>query len=442
MHGEPGHLSRSVAWAVLALALFQLVPTNARAEEKPAKEAADAEQAAEGVAAEGAEPATGEATAQETVEGLVSAPTGVPAKPMDASSAVDTVKAAMATVQKDEAAIGDTYTIQFGDTFDWVQMSSGEWIKGNIERMRDDNMEFDSDDLDMLYLDFGDVVIVHSPQVNTYVFDERISAPGPAVITEELVIVQTEEGTKTFSRDLLESIVEGERERDWWSMKLRFGLTLNRGNTDQLTYDIDFNVKREDRLTLLDLNYNATFGQTDGTQNVNRHLGEGLFQVFLGSRWWVTPAFGQLLNDRFANTKLRATPAAGAGVHIIDEANVTWDFQTGMGYQFLRYEAPEAGVENPQHDGFIPLKMDWDFDITGDIDLTLSWLTNLVFTTIGNTNHTGKADLAIEITSVLDLDIAFLFLRTEDPAQPADPTLPRIEKNDYQLVVGISLELG
>jgi putative salt-induced outer membrane protein YdiY len=438
MKREPGNLSRSVVrTASLAVTLFHFVPTIAAAEEPPEEE----------VAAEG-EAAAGEATAQETIDGLVAAPGGVPAEPMDASSAVDTVKAAMANVRKDEAGIGNTYTIKFGDTFDWVQMSSGEWIKGNIERMRDDTMEFDSDDLDMLYLDFDDVVIVHSPQVNTYVFDDRISATGKAVITEDLVIVQTaDEGTKTFPRSELESIVEGEREKDWWSMKLRFGLTLNRGNTDQLTYDINFNVKREDRLTLLDLNYNSTFGQTNGEQNVNRHLGEALFQVFLGSRWWVTPAFGQLLNDRFANTKFRATPAAGAGVHIIDVDNVTWDFQTGVGYQFLRYENAEAGTENPQHDAFIPLFTYWDFDITGDIDLTLSWLTNLVVTTIGNTNHTGKADLAIELTSVLDLDIAFLFLRTEKPAQPVqppppEPPLPLVEKNDYQLIVGISLELG
>ena len=27
-------------------------------------------------------------------------------------------------------------------------------------------------------------------------------------------------------------------------MKLRFGLSLNKGNTDQLTYDVMFNVKR------------------------------------------------------------------------------------------------------------------------------------------------------------------------------------------------------
>lgn len=364
---------------------------------------------------------------------------------MDPNSAVDTVKAAMANIEKDAGGVHDEYEIRFGDTFDWVQMVSGEWIKGDIDRMRDDVVEFDSDKLGMLYLDMGDVALVHSPQVNTYVFDERVSATGRAVITADAVIVQTDEGTKVFPRSELESIVEGERERDWWSMSLRFGLTLNRGNTDQLTYDILFNTRREDRLTLLDLNYNATFGRTDGAQNVNRHLAEGLFQVFLGSRWWVTPAFGQLLNDRFQNIKLRATPAAGAGVHLVDAPKVKWDFQTGIGYQYLNYlnvSQLGPGQDDPQHDAFIPLFTYWDFEITGDVDLTLSWLTNLVVTTIGNTNHTGKADLAVELTSVLDLNVAFLFLRTEEPAPPPDSADPPIEKNDYQLIVGISLKLG
>lgn len=381
--------------------------------------------------------------AAETVESAAVV-VNVPPEPVDADIAVDQVKASVARVREQGSAIGTTYVIQFGDTLDWVQMVSGEWIKGNIDRMRDDNLEFDSDKLDTLNVDFADVAAVHSPNVNTYVFDERISATGPAMITEELVIVQTDEGTKTFLRDNLESIIEGERERDWWSMKLRFGLTLNKGNTDQLTYDIKFNTRREDRLTFLDLNYNAQFGKTNGVQNVNRHLGEFLFKVFLGSRWWVAPAFGQLFNDRFQNIRFRATPAAGAGVHIIDAPKATWDFTTGIGYQYLNYkDASElAPGSNPQNDGFIPLYTYADFDITGDVDLTLSWLTNLVFTTIGNTNHTGKIDIAVELTKVIDLDVAFTYLRTENPAPPPDPAAPPIEKNDYILVVGLSLELG
>jgi putative salt-induced outer membrane protein YdiY len=438
MTREPGNLSRSVVWAtLLAVTLLHVYPQHATAEEAPAEEAPPASPEAAPV----------ELTGEETVKELFTAPGGVPAEPTDAHAAVDAVKASMAKVEEQEAAgIGATYVIDFGDTFDWVRMVSGEWLKGEMKRMRDDNLEFDSDKLDMQNIDFADVTHVHSPVVNTYVFDDRISATGRAVITPEKIIVETDEGTKTFPRSELESIVAGgEREKDWWSMKLRFGLTLNKGNTDQLTYDINFNTRREDKLTLLDLNYNTTFGRTGGTQNVNRHLGEEDFKVFLSSRWFVVPLFGQLFNDRFQNIQFRATPAAGAGIHIIDAPNAKWDFQTGVGYQYLNYRDTTAlpvGSPNPQNDAFIPLYTYADFDITGDIDFTVSWLTNLVVTTIGNTNHTGKADLAIELTSVLDLDIAFLYLRTEDPAPPPDPMDPAIKKNDYQLVVGIALELG
>jgi len=437
MNGKSGNLSRSVVWAALvAISLLHVFPQRAKAEEVPAEEAPPTS----------SQEALAEAQGEGTVADLITAPGGVPAEPTDADAAVDAVKASMARVQEQEVAgIGESYIIEFGDTFDWVRMVSGEWLKGEMKRMRDDNLEFDSDKLDMQNIDFADVTHVHSPAVNTYVFDDRISATGLAVITPDKVIIETEEGTKTFPRSELESIVAGgEREKDWWSMKLRFGLTLNKGNTDQLTYDIKFNVRREDRLTLLDLNYNTTFGRTDGVQNVNRHLGEFDFKVFLSSRWFVVPAFGQLFNDRFQNIKFRATPAAGAGIHIIDASKVTWDFVTGIGYQYLNYLDATllTGTSNPQNDAFVPLYTYADFDITGDIDLTLSWLTNLVVTTIGNTNHTGKADLAIELTSVIDLDVAFLYLRTEEPAPPPDPMAPAIQKNDYQLVVGISLELG
>ncbi len=424
---------------LLAAMIWTLSPWRASAEEPPAEPPAPVDE--EGTIETTKPEVPGEVKAKD----LFVAPGGVVIEPDDPSLAIESVKASVAKIEEQsKSGLAGTYVIEFGDTFDWVRLVSGEWVKGDIKRMRDDNLEFDSDKLGLLMIDFADVTHVHSPQVNTYVFDERESATGKAIITQDKIIVETDEGTQAFDRSELESIVEGgERERDWWSMKLRFGLTLNRGNTDQLTYDINFNTRREDDLTLLNLDYNASFGRTDGAQNVNRHLGQLNFKVFLGGRWWVTPLFGQLFNDRFQNIRFRATPAAGAGVHIIDSANVTWDFQTGIGYQYLRFKDDTAVTgANPQNDVFIPLLTSADFDITGDIDLSLSWLTNLVVTTIGNTNHTGKANLSIELTSALDLDIAFLYLRTEEPGPPPDPADPPLERNDYQLVVGVSLELG
>lgn len=41
--------------------------------------------------------------------------------------------------------------------FDWIQLNSGEWLKGKIKVMYNYTLEFDSDELDLLELDMDDV---------------------------------------------------------------------------------------------------------------------------------------------------------------------------------------------------------------------------------------------------------------------------------------------
>ena len=196
-------------------------------------------------------------------------------------------------------------------------------------------------------------------------------------------------------------------------------------------------------MTRMDTNYHGSFGLTDGVQNVDRHLGDLDTNVFLSSRWFVAPLFGQLFNDRFQNIRLRATPASGAGLHIIDSSRVSWDFQSGIGYQFLKFvDGSESTEGNPQSDAFVPFFTHASFDLADDVDLALSWLTNLVVTNLGNTNHTGQAVLSMGINGALRIDLAFLYLRTEQPAPRPDPTDPAIQQNDYQLIAGIVVELG
>jgi len=68
------------------------------------------------------------------------------------------------------------------------------------------------------------------------------------------------------------------------------------------------------------------------------------------------------------------------------------------------------------------------------------WVTNLTFTTLGNTNHTGFVELFFEVTNILGLQASFLYLRTEEPRQRANGTFP--VKNDYFFTLGVSLTLG
>ena len=413
--------------------------------EPPVDAAKDAEKSAQ--AAE-AEAATGAAAADEGIVGAVKELGGgikVPQSAAEAGTAAVKVVAAMDAMADQAKTDPASVVLVFGDTFDWIRTGSGEWIRGNIERMREDNLEFDSQEFDTLVIELKDVAAIHSPQVNTYVFKDRSDESGRAVLIGEHLIIETEEGVKVFPKAELHGIVEGAaKERNWWSTKLLFGLTFNRGNADQLTFNINWDILREDQLTRLMLNYNGTFGKNDGTQTVNRNLGSLNLSVFVHEIVYVVPIGAQLLNDRFQNIKFRATPFAAIGIHMIDKANGFWDFQTGVGYQYLKYLDPDPSVTNPQHDAFVPFKTFGDVDIAPDVTWYFSWLTNLVVTTVGNTNHTGETGFNIEVTSVLDFNISFLYLRTENPPARDDGmggTVP-VKKNDYQLVFSVGVDLG
>ena len=245
----------------------------------------------------------------------------------------------------------------------------------------------------------------------------------------------------TYPRDELLAILEGaRRERNWWSTKLGVGLSANAGNTNQGQLNIHWDLVRADPRTRSALSYDGTFGYSNREQNVNRHLGEAAVTVYYSRRLFFSPASAQFLNDRFQNLKLRATPGAGVGVHVFDTKKVTWDVGGALGYQYINFLSTAAGLENPQNDGFVSVHTYADFDFTDDVELTIDWLTNVVYTQIGLTNHIGTTNFSVEITDIFDLETTFRFYRTERPPPRADGTVP--ERNDYQLIVSLALEIG
>jgi hypothetical protein len=52
------------------------------------------------------------------------------------------------------------------DQFDWVQLKSGEWLKGEIKVMYEGSLEFESEELDTVNLDFGDIKQLRSARMS------------------------------------------------------------------------------------------------------------------------------------------------------------------------------------------------------------------------------------------------------------------------------------
>ncbi len=346
--------------------------------------------------------------------------------------------------------------LEFGDTDDWIELKTGEWLRGDLHWLRPKGLEtgknvnFYSKKLDGLTLSWGSIAGVHSPKIKSYKFKNKATVSGKAMITKDLVIIETNQGVETYPRSELLSISEGPpRERTWWSTMLSLGFSANAGNTSQGSLTTQWSLAREDGHSLAGVGYNGTVAYTEGDLNVNRHLGDLNTALFLWDRVYLIPIDGQLLFDAFQNIKLRATPGAGAGVYLFNKTRqrrkhtnkFEWDVQSGLGYQFLRLISSAAGVENPQNDGFVMFRTHWKLEFLNDnVELTVDWRTNLVYTSFGRTNHTGTADVSVEITDMFSFVTSFLFLRTRDPEARSDGTVPN--KNDYQIVVSLAITIN
>jgi len=176
------------------------------------------------------------------------------------------------------------YWIEFGDGKDWLRLTSGEWLRGNLNWMRDGDFEFDGDKTNLIRKGWSNVDQLHSPKIKTYVFKRRVDATGRAMITKDKVIVETGEGMRTFPRSALLSILQGgTRERDWWAFEVGAGFTGAFGNSNQSSLTAKFGLGRHDQRTSTVFLYEGTFGAAD------------------------------FFNDRFANIKFRATPAGLGG---------------------------------------------------------------------------------------------------------------------------------
>jgi len=67
--------------------------------------------------------------AAEAQPSTITAPGGVPLEAAPSDTAVDSVKASMARIAQQAAAgVPKNYSLEFGDTFDWIRVDSGEWL--------------------------------------------------------------------------------------------------------------------------------------------------------------------------------------------------------------------------------------------------------------------------------------------------------------------------
>lgn len=75
------------------------------------------------------------------------------------------------------------------DKFDWIQFNSGELLKGELRVLYEDEREFESDELDLLTIDWEDVKQVRGHRCFSIRFEGPITVDGFLELNEDNVYV-------------------------------------------------------------------------------------------------------------------------------------------------------------------------------------------------------------------------------------------------------------
>lgn len=325
------------------------------------------------------------------------------------------------------------------DEFDWIQLTSGEWLKGEIKVLYEGKLEFDSDELGLLKLDWGAVKQVRGHRLFSLRFEGPITIDGLLEINETTVHIGVGSDRQSFERSQLLSIApEESKEINNWSGRLSLGFTLMNGNTDQEQYSAIANVTRRTSATRFVTDYLGTYTKTNDVETINNQRLTSYFDVFRTKKYFLRPIFGDYYMDPFKNVGQQVTIGPGIGYHIIDTSGTEWDVSGGPAYRWTRFDSVENGQN--QDESTLALMAGTHFNAELTKIVTFDFLFNFVIVNerSGTYTHHLVAAFENELTSWLSLDISFVWDKIQDPQPKADGTLP--EQNDYYMIFGLGID--
>lgn len=323
-------------------------------------------------------------------------------------------------------------------TFDWIEIKTGEWLKGRLKSVQDNKLEFDSEEFDFVEYDWDDVHQLYSPRINEVLFDGKQIVQGSVYANRQEILMDDGGGPRAFSRSNLVSMTPGgPREIYFWSGKIAAGLSLSSGNTEQSEYNFSANLARRTPETRFNLDLQGNYAALDRVQTANNQRGTTYFDYWLSRRLYLRLPFADYVHDPFQNVAHRVTLGAGVGYQVFAQPKLRWELSVGPAYQHTWYDSVQAG--EPDSEGNLAglVGSEIEFKLSQHIDFTSKYQLILVGEEAGGYTHHWQSTLEVDLTKSLELDISFNWDRVSRPATGANGETPKPDDLRTSVSLGI-----
>ncbi len=328
--------------------------------------------------------------------------------------------------------------------WDWLQLTSGEWLKGELKIIYRDEMEFESEELDTLLLDLKDVHYVKSNtivNVRVQIGRDEFLYVGRVELGAKKITVHTVSGNQSFDRNSIIAIVPSvERERNYWSLRVALGAYARRGNSDQLDYSSKINATRRTTKSRVSIDYIGVYTKTEDIETANSQRVGFSYDIYASQRRYIRPLFGESLRDPFQNIDSKITLGTGYGYYLYDTKRTEWDVSIGPAYQSTEFLTVEEGEDKNPSSFAIVGTSHLNIEITEAIDLIMDYRLQWAEKESGGYSHHLVTALDFEVTKSLDIGLSLVWDRVNYPTADKLGELPR--KDDYTFSFDFSYDFN
>lgn len=323
------------------------------------------------------------------------------------------------------------------DKFDWVQTTSGEWLKGEIKGMYENELEFDSKEFNIQFIDWDDVKRLMSHSITSLNIESRGILTGRLNLYDGYAYIQIVEETVQIDKNTIISMTAGGNEESaFWTGSFSLGLSISKGNTEQQDLSSSLSIKRQTAKIRFQVNHLANFSRTYGIETENNERLNASIDSFQTRRFFIRPAFVEYFADSFQNVKSKLTFGLGAGYDIYTGPRTNWTLFAGPAYQSTSFEEVAQGLPKEEETFAFILTSDYDIELNSRVDFIVKYQAYFVNPASGSYVQHTISTLRTELIKDFDLDITFLWDRVQNPKQDATGNFP--QRDDYKTTLGIA----
>lgn len=205
-----------------------------------------------------------------------------------------------------------------------------------------DEVDFDSDELGVLFLDWDDIKVIYSYWLMLIMLSDGFMFVGIMCSKGDKVIMIGLDQELELS-DIIGVVVGIFKEWELWIGNVVVGMSLCGGNVEQSDVDVFICFIWRMVYSMVCLFYVGNFIKINDIEIVNDYFVDVIYDYCLNKDWFLCLFGMEYYQDLFQNIDSQWKFSVGVGYYIIDNNDILWIVVAGLGYQEMCYNIVFVG---------------------------------------------------------------------------------------------------